>query len=97
MGMGVNLSQAVSDAVYCDFVDGLRSVFVVQSNEYYIRKLRGKKYLRLVNEEIPEKPIVRFRIESVEEGYGGAQEDIYGQNVTGPHLKIMLLKRQKTK
>jgi hypothetical protein len=95
--MGFNLNQEVSDAVYRDFVDGLRSVFVVQSNEYYVRKLRGKKYLRLMSEESPEKPVLRFKIESVEEGHGGAIEDIYGQFITGPHLKIKLLKRQKTK
>jgi hypothetical protein len=95
--MGVNLHQEVSDDVYNDFVDGLRSVFVVQSNEYYVRKLRGKKYLYLVNQEFPEKPDVRFRIESVEEGHGGAQEDIYGHYITGLYLKIKLLKRQKTK
>jgi hypothetical protein len=95
--MGVNLRQEVSDAVYRDFVDGVRSVFVVQSNEYYVRKLRGKKYFRLVNAELPEKTVVRFRIESVEKGHGGAQEDVYGHYITGPHLKITLLKRQKTK
>jgi hypothetical protein len=50
-----------------------------------------------VNEESPEKDMTRFRIESVEEGHGGAQEDIYGQYITGPVLKISLLKRQKTK
>jgi hypothetical protein len=95
--MAINLRQEVSDAVYCDFVDGLRSVFVVQRNEYYVRKLRGKKYLWLENEEFPEKPDVRFRIESVEEGHGKAQEDIYGHYITGLHFKITLLKRQKTK
>ena len=95
--MGINLRQEVSDAVYCDFVDGLRSVFIVQSNKYYVRKLQGKKYIRLVNEELPKKHEARFRIESVEEGHGGAQEDIYGHYITGPHLKITLLKRQKTK
>lgn len=97
MDMGVNLRQKVSDAVYSDFVDGLRSVFVVQSNGYYIRKLRNKKYFWLVNEELPEKTEVRFRIESVEKGNGRVQEDIYGHYIIGPHLKIMLLMRQKIK
>jgi hypothetical protein len=97
MGMGVNIRQEVSDATYCDFVDGVRSVFVVQSNEYYVHKLRGKKYFLLVNEERPEKPVVRFRIESVEKGHGEAQEDIYGHYITGQHIKITLLKRQKPK
>jgi hypothetical protein len=95
--MGVNFRQKVSDAIYCDFVDGLRTVFVVQSNEYYVHKLRGKKYFWLVNEELPDKPVVRYRIESMEKGYGGVQEDIYGYHITGPHIKIKLLKRQKPK
>ncbi|MCW4048160.1 MAG: hypothetical protein NWE89_00335 [Candidatus Bathyarchaeota archaeon] len=69
----------------------------MQSNEYHAKRLRDKKYLILVNEELPEKPEMRFRIESVKEGHGGAQEDIYGQYVSGPHLRIELRKRQKTK
>ena len=97
VGMGVNLRQGVSDAVYSDLVDGGRGVFIVQSNDYYAKKLSDKKYIVLVNEEFPKKPEVRFRIETVEEGHGSVQEDIYGQFLTGPHLKITLQKRQKTK
>lgn len=95
--MGVNFRQKVSDAIYCDFFDGLRNVFVVQSNEYYIHKLKGKKYFWLVNEELPDKPVMRYRIESMEKGHGGIQEDIYGHYITGLHIKIKLLKRQKPK
>jgi hypothetical protein len=95
--MSVSLRQGVSDGVYHDFVDGVRYVFIVQSNDYYAGKLRGKKYIFLVNEEHPEKHEVRFRIEVIDEEHGGAHEDIYGQYLTGPHLKITLKKRQKTK
>lgn len=94
--MGVNLRQGVSDAVYIDFVEGKRDVFIVQSNDYYARKLKGSKYLWLVNEEYPEKTETRFKIESIEEGYGEAQEDVYGQFLTGAHLRLSLKKRQKT-
>ena len=95
--MGVNLRQGVSDAVYTAFVEGSRDILILQSNDYYREKLKGKKYLWLVNEELPEKPEVRFSIVSIEEGYGGAQEDVYGQYVTGPHLLVALKKRDKTK
>ena len=97
MGMGVNLRQGVSDSVYSDFVGGVRDVFFVQNNDYFKRRLKGKKYLLLVNDECPEKPEVRFRIESIEEGYGGTQEDVYGRHITGSHIEIKLLKRQKKK
>lgn len=96
MCMGVNLRQGVSDAVYMEFVDVVRDVFVVQSNEYFKRKLRGKKYLILVNDEV-EKPEVRFRIVSVDEAHDGGQEDVYGAFVSGPVLFIKLLRRDKTK
>jgi len=97
MGMGVNLRQGVSDSVYSVFVEGVRDVFVVQNNDYFKLRLRGKKYLFLVNDEFPEKPEVRFRIESVEEGHGGAQEDVYGQHITGSYLMVALRKREKTR
>jgi len=72
MGMGVNLRLGVSDEVYSEFVNSTRDVFVVQNNDYFMRKLAGKKYLFLVNEELP-KPEVRFRIESIDEGHGSVQ------------------------
>ena len=96
MGMGVNLRQGVSDSVYSDFVNGARDVFIVQSNDYFARKLKGKKYLILVNEGLAGKPEARFQIMGIEEGHGGAQEDVYGQFVTGSYLEIKLKKRVKT-
>ena len=95
MGMGVNLRLGVSDAVYSVFVDGVRDVFVVQNNDYFKRKLKGKKYLFLVNDEV-EKSEVRFRIESVDEGHGGGCEDVYGTFFSGSFLAIKLLRRDKT-
>jgi hypothetical protein len=95
--MGVNLRQGVSDSVYNDFVDGVRDVFIVQSNDYFAKKLRDKKYLILVNEGSPGKSEARFQIMGIEEGHGGAQEDVYGQYVTGSYLEIKLRKREKTK
>ncbi len=97
VGMGVNFRLGVSDVVFRDFVDGVRDVFVVQSNDYFVGKLRGKKYLVLVNDGVPGESPVRFQILSVEEGYGGAQEDVYGQYLTGSYLEIRLKKRQKTR
>lgn len=94
--MGVNLRQGVSDSVYSDFVDGKRDELILQDNDYYARKLKGIKYLWLVNEELPEKPEIRYRIEDIIKGHGGAQEDIYGQFLTGSYLSIKLKKRQKT-
>ena len=96
MGMGVNLRQGVSDSVYSDFVNGVRDVFIVQNNDYFARKLKGKKYLILVNEGLAGKPEARFQIMGIEEGHGGAQEDVYGQYVTGAYLEIKLRKREKT-
>ena len=93
--MGVNLRQGVSDTVYTEFNEERRDVFIVQSNDYYARKLKGVKYIWLVNEEYPEKPETRYRIESIEEGHGETQEDVYGQFLTGSHLKIKLKKRDK--
>jgi hypothetical protein len=95
--MGVNFRQGVSDGVYRDFVDGVRDVFIVQNNEYFVKKLRGKKYMVLLDEGVPGLPPMRFQIVSVVEGYGGAQEDVYGQYLTGSYLEIKLKKRGKTK
>ena len=93
--MGVNLRQMVSDAVYTEFVNEKRVVLILQNNDYYAGKLKGKKYLWLQNDEFPEKPDVRFRIESVEVGHGGVLEDIYRQHITGPHLRVTLKIREK--
>lgn len=94
--MGVNLHQGVSNTVYDDFSNGNRDELIVQDNEYYLRKLSGVKYIWLVNEELPEKPDIRYRIEAISKGYGRAQEDIYGQFLTDSYLRIKLRKRQKT-
>ena len=94
--MGVNLRQGVSDSVYTVFVEGVRDQLIIQDNDYYERKLKGKKYIWLVNEEIPEKPEIRYKIEDIKQGHGGAQEDIYGQFITGSYLSIKLKKREKT-
>ena len=94
--MGVNLRQGVTDTVYSEFVDVKRVILFLQSNEYYENKFKGKKYLWLQNEEFPEKPDVRFLIDSVEVGHGGVFEDIYGQRIMGPHLRVALRKREKT-
>ncbi len=94
--MGVNLRQGVSDSVYTEFLDGKRDQLILQDNDYYSRKLKGKKYIWLVNEELPEKPEIRYKIEEIKQGHGGAQEDIYGQFLTGAYLSIKLKKREKT-
>jgi hypothetical protein len=94
--MGVNLRQGVSDSVYTEFVEGMRDQLIIQDNDYYEQKLKGKKYIWLVNEEIPEKPEIRYKIEEIKKGHGGAQEDIYGQFLTGSYLNIKLKKREKT-
>jgi hypothetical protein len=94
--MGVNLRQGVSDSVYTEFIEGKRDQLILQDNDYYEQKLKGKKYIWLVNEEFPEKPEIRYKIEEIKQGHGGAQEDIYGQFLTGAYLSIKLKKREKT-
>ncbi len=94
--MGVNLRQGVSDDIYSVFKSGERDTLIVQDNDYYQRKLSGVKYIWLVNEEYPEKKETRYKIMDIQQGYGGAQEDIYGQNLTASYLSIKLKKREKT-
>lgn len=95
ISMGVNLRLGVSDEVYSLFVDGLRDEFIVQNNDYFVRRLKDKKYLFLVNDEL-EKPEVRFKIESIVDDVGGAKEDVYGTFIPGSFLRLKLLKRVKT-
>jgi hypothetical protein len=95
--MGINLRQPVSEAVYNGFIDGVRDTFLVQKTEYFTRKLNGKKYFWLVNDELPEKPAIRFEIVSIQTEDGIIQEDIYGQTIRGKYLKIALKKREKTR
>jgi hypothetical protein len=94
--MGINLRQGVSNRVYRDFVDEKRDELILQDNEFYAGKLKGIKYIWLVNDEVQEEPETRFRIEEISKEHGGAQEDIYGQFLTGSYLRIKLKKRDKT-
>lgn len=94
--MGINLRQRVSNMVYNEFNKGSREELVVQDNDYFSHRLNGVKYIWLVNDEVPEKPEIRYKIEYITKEYGRAQEDIYGQFLTDSYLKIKLKKREKT-
>jgi len=94
--MGINLRQGVSDIVYTDFLEGARDELILQDNDYYAHKLKGIKYIWLVNDELREKTEIRYKIENITKRHGGAQEDIYGQFLTGSYLSIKLKKRDKT-
>lgn len=93
---GLNANQKVSNQTYIALISKEKTSLIVQSNDYYASKLKGKKYLVIENDEKP-KPKKRFRIESVTEGTGSITEDIYGTTITGPHLIISLKFREKTK
>lgn len=94
---GANAHQKVSNQVYEDLLNKTKTNLLVQVSDYYTRKLRGKKYLIIENDENPEKPNARFIIQSIEEVSGPVREDIYGQSIGGPYLRISLKLRQKTK
>ena len=94
---GANAHQKVSDRVYEDLINKTKTDLLVQVSDYYTRKLRGKKYLIIENDEKPEKPNARFLIQSIVEVSGHVREDIYGQSIGGPYLRISLKLRQKTK
>ena len=94
---GANAHQKVSDQVYEDLLNKAKTNLLVQVSDYYTRKLRGKKYLIIENDENPEKPNTRFIIQSIDEVSGPVREDIYGQSIGGPSLRISLKLRQKTK
>ena len=94
---GANSHQKVSDRVYADLMNKTKTDLLVQRSDYYINKLRGKKYLIIENDEKPDKPDARFLIQSVKEESGPVREDIYGQSIGGPYLRIQLKPRQKTK
>jgi len=94
---GANTHQKVSDQVYEDLLNNTKTDLLVQVSDYYINKLRGKKYLIIENDEKPEKPNARFLILSAKEETGSIREDIYGQSIGGPYLRISLKLRQKTK
>ena len=94
---GANAHQKVSDQTYMDLLNKTKTELLVQLSDYYINKLRGKKYLIIENDENPDKPRARFLIQSIKEESGPVREDIYGQSIGGPYLRIQLKPRQKTK
>ncbi len=94
---GANAHQHVSDQVYEALLNKTKAELLVQRSDYYINKLKGKKYLIIENDEKPEKPRARFLIQSINEETGSIREDIYGQIVNGLYLRIELKLRQKTR
>lgn len=96
VGMGINLRQRVSNSVYNEFNNGSRDELIIQDNDYFSHKLHGVKYIWLVNDEIPDKQDIRYKIVDITKEHGRAQEDIYGHFLTDSYLKIKLKKRQKT-
>ena len=93
---GLNAHQKVSDNTYADLLSMKKTYLTVQKNDFYLNKLKGKKYLIIENDE-KDMPKKRYRIESLKEGTGAVTEDIYGTTITGPHIKINLKLREKTK
>jgi hypothetical protein len=94
---GANAHQHVSDQVYEALLNKTKTEFLVQRSDYYLNKLKGKKYLIIENDEKPEKPRARFLIQSINEETGSIHEDIYSQTVNGLYLRIELKLRQKTR
>ena len=94
---GANAHQNVSDRVYEALLNNTKTELLVQRSDYYINKLKSKKYLIVENDEKPEKPRARFLIRSINEETGSIREDIYGQTVNGLYLRIVLKLRQKTR
>ncbi len=66
---------------------------MISKNQSYFLK----KYLIIENDEKPDKPKARFLIQSIKEESGPISEEIYGQSINGPYLKISLKLRHKTK
>jgi hypothetical protein len=94
---GANAHQNVSDQVYEALLNKTKTELLVQRSDYYINKLKGKKYLIIENDEKPEKPKARFLIQSINEKTGSIREDIYGLAVKRLYLMIELKLRQKTR
>ena len=94
---GANAHQNVPDRVYEALLNKTKTELLVQRSDYYINKLKGKKYLIVENDEKPEKPRARFLIQSINEETGSIREEIYGQTVNGLYLRIGLKLRQKTR
>lgn len=98
MPSSANAHQKIPDQLYTAILTKTKTSLTVQHTTYYANKLSGKNYLILENTENPEKPSLRCKIKSVTRiETGTAQEDIYGQTIRGPHLKIELTLRQKTR
>ena len=94
---GQNAHQKVPDEIYLALLSKEKTNLTVQKTSYYHNKLKGKKYLIIENDENPDNPKKRYRIESISEGTGQTVEDIYGTIINGPHLVINLKLREKTK
>ena len=98
MPPSANAHQKISDQLYTEILTKTRTSLTVQHTDYYANKLHAKKYLILENAENPEKPSLRCKIQTITKiETGTTQEDIYGQTIRGPHLKIQLTLRQKTR
>jgi len=67
---GANAHQNVSDQIYESFLNKTKTELLVQRSDYYINKLKRKKYLIIENDEKPEKPKARFLIQSINEETG---------------------------
>ena len=98
MPSSANAHQKIPDHLYTAILTKTRTSLTVQHTDYIVNKLHGKKYIILENAENPEKPSLRCKIQSITKiETGTTQEDIYGQTIKGPHLKIQLTLRQKTR
>ena len=71
---GANAHQKVSDHVYEDLLNKTKTELLVQVSDYYTKKLKGKKYLIIENDENPKKPNARFLIQSITEVSGHVVE-----------------------
>ena len=98
MPPSANAHQKIPDHLYTASLTKTKTSFTVQYTVYIVNKLHGKNYLILENAESPEKPSLRCKIQTITKiDSGTTQEDIYGQTIKGPHLKIQLALRQKTR
>ena len=98
MPPSANAHQKITDQFYTAILIKTKTSLTVQHTNYYANKLHQKKYLILENAENPEKPSLRCKIQTITKiDSGTTQEDIYGQTIKGPHLKIQLALRQKTR
>jgi hypothetical protein len=94
---GQNAHQKVSGIIYMALLNKKKTSLTIQKTNYYLNKLKGKKYLIIENDENPNSPKKRYRIESISEGSGQTVEDIYGTVISGEYLVLNLKLRKKTK